>query len=67
MYALCMKLAVSFGVTATDDTMSAYMLMLPRAGVGRRLHTKTPATGSIIVKVMDLDPYLDILYLRIPE
>ena len=67
MYALRMLLAVSFGVTASDDTMWAYMLMLPRAGSGRRLHTKTSPTGPIIVTVVDLTPYLDTLYLRIAE
>ena len=67
MYTLRMLLAVSFGVTASDDTMSAYMLMLPRAGIGRRLHTKTSPTGPIIVKVVDLTPYLDPLYLRIAD
>ena len=67
MYTLRVLLAVSFGVTASDDTMSVYMLMLPRAGIGRRLHTKTPPTGPIIVSVVDLTPYLDTLYLRIAD
>ena len=67
MHALRMKLAMSFGVTATADIMSAYMLMLLRVGLGRRLYTKTSATGPIIVKVVDLSPYLDTLYFRIAE
>ena len=67
MYALRMKLAVSFGVTASDATMMAFMLLLPRAGVGRRLHTKTSPTGPIIVKVVDLSLHLDQLYVRIAE
>ena len=62
-----MKLAVSFGDTATNDTMSAYMSLLPRAGLGRRLYTKTSATAPIVVKVVDLTPYLDTLYSRIAE
>ena len=67
MYTLRMLLAVSFGVTASDDTMSAYMSMLPRVGIGRRLHTKTSPTGPVIVNVVDLTTYLDELYLRIAE
>ena len=67
MYVLLMKLAVSFGVTAGADTMSALMLMLPRVGLGRRLYTKTSPTGPITVRVLGLRPYLDTLYLRIAE
>ena len=67
MYALRMKLAVSFGVTASADIMSAFMLMLPRAGVGRHLYTKTSPAGPTIVKVSDLSPYFETLYLRIAE
>ena len=62
-----MLLAVSFGVTASNDTMWAYMLMLPRVGIGWRLFTKTSATGPISVKAVDVSPYLDTLYLRIAE
>lgn len=65
MYALRMKLAVSFGVTASDDIMGVYMLMLPSVGIGRRLYTKTSPLGLSIVMVVDLSPYLDTLYLRI--
>ena len=67
LHALRMKPAVSFGVTASDVTMRAFMSLLPTAGVGRRLHTKTSPTGPIIVKVVDLSPYLDQLYVRIAE
>ena len=71
MFALRMKLAMSFGVTAGADNMSAYiyiyMLMLLRVGLGRRLYTKTSPTGPTIVKVVDLSSYLDTLYVRIAE
>ena len=67
MYALRMMPAVTFGVTASDDTMRTYVLMLPRVGLGRRLHKKTSATAPIIVNVVDLSRYLDTLYLRIAE
>ena len=56
MYTLRILLAVSFGVTASNDTMWAYFSLLPRAGVGRRLYTKTSDTAPIIVKVVDLTP-----------
>ena len=62
-----MELAVSFSEHATNDTMSAYMSLLPRAGLGRRLYTKTSATAPIVVKVVDLTPYLDTLYSQIAE
>ena len=67
MYILRMLAAMNFGEIASDDIMSAYMLMLPRVGVGRRLYTKTSPVGIIIVKAMDLTPYLNQLYLRIAE
>ena len=67
LYALRIKLAVSFGVTASDATMRVYMSLLPTAGVGRRLRTKTSPTGPIIVNVDDFSPYLEQLYVRIAE
>ena len=67
MNALRMVLAISFVAIASDDTMRAYMLMLPRVGLGRRLHKKTLAAAPIIVTVVDLSPYLDTLYLRIAD
>ena len=67
MYALRMMLAVTFGVTATDDTMSLFMWFLPRQGLGRRLRFKTSHDAPIVVTVVDLSPYLDLLYVRIAD
>ena len=63
LYALRIKLAVSRGVTASDVDMRVYMSLLPTAGVGRRLRTKTSPTGPIIVNVDDLSPYVDVNYM----
>ena len=40
LYALRMKLAVTFGVTASNDAMSSFASLRPRPGLGRRLRTR---------------------------
>ena len=67
MYVLRMLLAVTFGVTASNDTMSTYMSMLPQPGLGRRLRFKTSHDASIVVAVVDFSPYLDLLYAHIAD
>ena len=47
--------------------MCQYMIELPRSGLGRRLRTKTSPDGPIVVYVVDLSPYLDLLYAHVVE
>ena len=67
MYSIRMMLVVTFGVTATDATMLLFMWFLPRQGLGRRLRQKTSHDAPIVVAVVDLSPYLDLLYVRIAD
>ena len=68
MYSLRMMLAVTFNVTASNDTtMGEFMGFCPRQGLGRRLQTKTSPHAPIVVSVVDLTPYLDELYSLIAD
>ena len=67
MYSMRMMLAVTFNVTASNDTMMEFMSFRPRQGLGRRLHTKTSPNAPIIVSVSDLTPFLDQLYSLIAD
>ena len=65
MYTLRAMLAMNFWVTATNETMLVYMWFLLRQGLGRRLRQKTSHDGPIVVRVVELSPYLDLLYSHI--
>ena len=67
MYALRMKLAVTFGVTASNDTMCSFALLRPRPGLGRRLRAKTSPDAPVVVAVLHISPYLDKIYEHISE
>ncbi len=57
LHALRMKLAVTFSVTASNDTMFAVASLRPRPGLGRRLRTKTSPGAPVVVHVLHISPY----------
>ena len=67
MYALRMKLAVTFDVTASNETMFLFSSLWPRPGLGRRLRSKTSPGAAAVVAVLHISPYLDKLYEAISE
>ena len=68
MYALRIKLAVKFSVTASNDTMYSHELLRPRPGLGRRLRAKTSPDAPVVVAVLHISPYyLDKIYEHISE
>ena len=62
VFALRMKLAVTFCVTANDNAMFAFATLRPRPGLGRRLRTKTSPGAPVVVVVLHIRPYLDKIY-----
>ena len=56
MYTLRMKLAVTFGVTASNDTVCAFALLGPRPGVGKRLRARTSPDAPVVAAVLHISP-----------
>ena len=62
-----MKLAVTFCVTVSNDTMFSFTSLRPRPGLGRRLRIETSPGAPAVVAVLHVKPYLDQIYEHISE